>query len=467
MSTLVNALGFFTSSTPAAAATKDVRSKEEILKKRKDTIGSKCQIFYSDDPFMVSRASMQYLYDEKGNKFLDCISNVQHVGHCHPKVVDAITKQLSTSTCNVRFVSTQLTDCAEQILSTLPGLDTVLFCNSGSEANDLALRLARDYTKHKDAIVIEHAYHGHVTTTMELSPYKFDHGSTVSQPEWVHVAPCPDVFRGKHRLADNELTDEEKLYAAGKQYSDDVKNILNDVESRERGVAAYFAEALQSCGGQVIPPKDYFKDVASHVRKHGGLMVIDEVQTGFGRIGRKYWAHQLYDDGFIPDIVTMGKPMGNGFPVSAVATRKEIADALGGEVGYFNTYGGNPVACAAVISVMKIVKDENLLEHSQAMGEKLEVALRDLQKKHECIGDIRGVGLFWGIDLVKDRQTREPDQKLAIATILALRKSFGILLNADGPYTNILKIKPPLCFNSDNIMETVTALDQVLTLMNR
>ncbi|PIC36229.1 hypothetical protein B9Z55_015303 [Caenorhabditis nigoni] len=408
---------------------------------------SKCQIFYSDDPFMVSRASMQYLFDEHGNQFLDCISNVQHVGHCHPKVVEAISKQLATSTCNVRFVSTQLTEL--------------------SEANDLALRLGRDYTKHKDAIVIEHAYHGHVTTTMELSPYKFDHGSSVSQPDWVHVAPCPDVFRGKHRLEDNELTDEEKLYAAGKQYSDDVKSILDDVESKKRGVAAYFAEALQSCGGQVIPPKDYFKDVATHVRNHGGLMIIDEVQTGFGRIGRKYWAHQLYDDGFVPDIVTMGKPMGNGFPVSAVATRKEIADALGGEVGYFNTYGGNPVACAAVISVMKVVKEENLLEHSQAMGEKLEVALRDLQKKHECIGDIRGVGLFWGIDLVKDRKTREPDQKLAIATILALRKSFGILLNADGPYTNILKIKPPLCFNSDNILETVTAVDQVLTLMNR
>lgn len=317
---------------------------------------------------------------------------------------------------------------------------------------------------------------------MELSPYKFDHGSSVSQPEWVHVAPCPDVFRGKHRLADKDLSNEEMLYQAGKQYSEDVKAILVDVESRNRGVAAYFAEALQSCGGQVIPPKDYFKDVASHVRNHGGLMVIDEVQTGFGRIGSKYWAHQLYDDGFIPDIVTMGKPMGNGFPVSAVATRKEIADALGGAVGYFNTvkahfqkqfkllsfqYGGNPVACAAVISVMKVVKEENLLDHSQKMGEKLEVALRELQTKHECIGDIRGVGLFWGIDLVKSRQTREPDHELALATILALRKSFGILLNADGPYTNILKIKPPLCFNADNILETVTAVDQVLTLMNR
>ncbi|CAI5447178.1 unnamed protein product [Caenorhabditis angaria] len=464
--TLVNTLGFFGWNSTAEAV-KDERTKEEILNKRKNTIGSTCQIFYSDNPFMVSRASMQYLYDENGKRFLDCISNVQHVGHCHPTVVEAISKQLATSTCNVRFVSTQLADCAEQLLKTLPGLDTILFCNSGSEANDLALRLARDYTKHHDAIVIEHAYHGHVTTTMEMSPYKFDHGSSLSQPEWVHVAPCPDVYRGKHRLEDSELRNAEKLYEAGKQYSNDVQEILKNVEEKNRGVAAYFAEALQSCGGQVIPPKDYFKDVASHVRSHGGLIVIDEVQTGFGRIGSKYWAHQLYDDGFIPDIVTMGKPMGNGFPVSAVATRKEIADALGGSVGYFNTYGGNPVACAAVISVMKVVREENLLAHSQKMGEELEVALNELKQKHESIGDIRGVGLFWGIDLVKSRDSREPDQRLALDVILELRQKYGILLNADGPYTNILKIKPPLCFDKSNVLETVSALDQVLTHFNR
>ncbi|CAB3409374.1 unnamed protein product [Caenorhabditis bovis] len=467
MSTLVNALGFFGSSATAADAVKDVRTKDEILLKRKNTIGSKCQMFYTDDPFMVSRASMQYIYDENGKQFLDCISNVQHVGHCHPKVVDAISKQLATSTCNVRFVSTALTDCAEQILATLPGLDTVLFCNSGSEANDLALRLARDYTKHTDAVVIEHAYHGHVTTTMEMSPYKFDHGSTVAQPEWVHVAPCPDVYRGKHRLSDDELNDESKLIKTGKMYSDDVLAIIENAEKKGRTIAAYFAEALQSCGGQVIPPNEYFKDVARHVRDHGGLMVIDEVQTGFGRIGSKYWAHQLYNDGFQPDIVTMGKPMGNGFPVSAVATRKEIADTLGGSVGYFNTYGGNPVACAAVISVMKVIREERLLSHSEKMGKILEKDLNELKKKHECIGDVRGVGMFWGIDLVKSRETREPDQKLALAVILALRRHHGILLNADGPHTNILKIKPPLCFDSSNIGETISALDEVLTQMSR
>ncbi|VDM60543.1 unnamed protein product [Angiostrongylus costaricensis] len=424
-------------------AAKMVRKCEKI-----QNLKSKCQIFYQDDPFMVSKASMQYLYDEKGMQYLDCISNVQHVGHCHPQVVGAISRQLATSTCNVRFVSQKLTDCAEELLKTLPGLDTVLFCNSGSEANDLALRLARDYTQHTDVIVLNHAYHGHVTTTMQMSPYKFDHGSTILQPEWVHVAPTPDIYRGEYRLSDAELNDPQRLQKAGIYYSDAVKNII------EKVVAAYFAEALQSCGGQVLPPPGYFAEVARHVRSHGGLVVIDEVQTGFGRVGKKFWAYQLCDDGFCPDIVTMGKPMGNGFPVSAVVTTRKIANALGGSVGYFNTYGGNPVACAAVLGVMRVIREEKLLDHSQAMGEEFERQLSQLKKKYQCIGDVRGVGLFWGIDLVKDRSTREPDQKLALSLILKLRRERGILLNADGPHTNILKIKPPLCFNKQNLMDS-------------
>ncbi|VDK56399.1 unnamed protein product [Anisakis simplex] len=464
--------------------------KQQLLQKRKECIGSKCQMFYKDDPFVVSKASMQYIYDESGRKYIDCISNVQHVGHCHPKVVDAITTQLSLSTCNVRFVSAKLTECAEELLKTLPGLDTVLFCNSGSEANDLALRLARDYTQHQDVIVLDHAYHGHVTTTMQLSPYKFDHECTIKQPDWVHVvrvyihfvfllhvfriayriqspnsilksklnilAPCPDVYRGVHRLADEDLNNPSALSDMGDQYAMDVKNIINNMHENERQLAAYFAEALQSCGGQVLPPKGYFSTVAKYVRQAGGLIVIDEVQTGFGRVGNTFWAHKLNDEGdifieFIPDIITMGKPMGNGFPVSAVVTRKEIADTLGGKVGYFNTYGGNPVACAAALSVMNVIKEENLLEHSQVIGELFEKKLNQLKAKHQCIGDVRGVGLFWGIDLVRDRCSREPDSELALRVILKLRSQLGVLLSVDGPYSNILKIKPPLCFSKADL----------------
>ncbi|KAI1733054.1 aminotransferase class-III domain-containing protein [Ditylenchus destructor] len=359
-------------------------NKTELLQKRKKYIGSKCQIFYDKDPFVVSSASMQYLYDEEGNQFIDCISNVQH-------------------------------ECAEQLLKTLPGLDTVLFCNSGSEANDLAMRLARDFTNNEDIIVLDHAYHGHITSTMMISPYKFDHGSTIMKPEWVHVAPVPDVYRGQFPLEDNELCDESKLMEAGQKYANSVHEILESTKQNNRRVAAYIAEALQSCGG------------------------------------------------FIPDIVTMGKPMGNGFPVAAVVTRKEIADKLGGEAAYFNTYGGNPVACAAVLGVLKVINDEKLLDHSQKMGGLFERELRALMQKHNCIGDIRGVGMFWGLDIVKDRRSREPDSELALALIMKLRQQYGVLLNADGPHTNILKFKPPLCFSESDLRESVSALDKALS----
>ncbi|KHN88300.1 Alanine--glyoxylate aminotransferase 2-like [Toxocara canis] len=466
MDVVVQALGYFNMGATDVRTSETQPSsspcKQLLLQKRKNVIGSKCQIFYRDDPFVVSRAFMQYLYDESGRKFIDCISNVQHVGHCHPKVLEAITRQLSLSTCNVRFVSSKLTECAEELLKTLPGLDTVLFCNSGSEANDLALRLARDFTQHHDTIVVDHAYHGHVTTTMEMSPYKFDHGCTIKQPEWVHVVPCPDVYRGMYRLDDNELHNELALCEAAHKYANEVQQVIDNLQHNGRKLAAFFSEALQSCGGQVIPPKGYFRAVAKHVRKAGGLVVMDEVQTGFGRIGSTFWAHKLNDEGFVADIVTMGKPMGNGFPVSAVVTRKEIADALGGNVEYFNTYGGNPVACAAVLGVLNVIKEDNLLTHSQRIGELFEEKFNELKAKHECIGDVRGVGLFWGIDLVRDRQSREPNTELASALILELRRQFGVLLSADGPFSNIIKIKPPLCFNESDLLCTVNSIDHAL-----
>jgi ethanolamine-phosphate phospho-lyase len=472
MDFVVQACGFFQTFNDTAKGAlgwpiPPLLNKKELLTKRENFIGSKCQLFYQNDPFVVTRGSMQYLYDEIGRKFTDCISNVQHVGHCHPTVVDSICKQVATATCNTRFVSPLLTECAEELLKTVAGtgLDTVLFCNSGSEANDLAVRLARDYTKHQDVIVLDHAYHGHLTTTMQMSPYKFDHGCTIPQPEWVHKAPVPDVFRGRHRLGDEELNCEDALLVAGQAYANDVRDIIKAAEANGRNVSAFLAEALQSCGGQIIPPEGYMTSVAKYVREHGGIMIIDEVQTGFGRIGDKFWAHQLHNDGFVPDIITMGKPMGNGFPVAAVVTRKEIADSLGGAVGYFNTYGGNPVACAAVLGVLKVIKDENLLEHSKMMGKEFERELNNLKEKHECVGDVRGVGMFWGIDLVKDRKTREPATELALNLIMKLRKEYNVLLNADGPHSNILKYKPPLCFNENDLIQSVQALDQALTAL--
>jgi len=362
-------------------------------------------------------------------------------------------------------VSSKLTECAEAILKTLPSeLDTVLFCNSGSEANDLAMRLARDFTGNEDMLVLDHAYHGHLISTMQISPYKFDHGSTVKKPEWVHVAPAPDSYRGKYRLSDEELLDSKARQDNAKLYTDDLSHqIQEEILGKGRTLAAFIAEALQSCGGQILPAKDYFTQVAKHVREAGGLMIMDEVQTGFGRVGTHFWAHQMNDGvDFVPDILTIGKPIGNGFPVSCVITRKEIADKLGGQVGYFNTYGGNPVACAAVLAVLEAIERDNLVEHSRQMSAHFERELRALQAKHECIGDVRGAGMFWGLDIVKDRQTREPATQLALDLCMLLREEYGVLLNADGPHTNILKYKPPMCFNQENLIISVHAIDHAL-----
>nr|CAD2146500.1 unnamed protein product [Meloidogyne enterolobii] len=441
-------------------------TKTTLIEKRNLFLGSKCQTFYSADPFVVSRAFMQYIFDEQGNRFIDCISNVQHVGHCHPHVVQAIATQSSLSTCNIRFVSPILGECSKALINTLhPSLNTIFYCNSGSEANDLALQLARDWTGGNDAIVLENAYHGHITTAAQLSPYKSEHGANIKRPEWVHIAPTPDVYRGKYRLSDEELNSPEALKNAGELYSRDISVLLEELNKNERKLAAFFAEALQSCGGQIIPPPGYFQSVAKEIHDNGGLMIVDEVQTGFGRVGDTFWAHQLFGNGeeeFIPDILTMGKPMGNGYPVSAVVTRREIADKLCGNAEYFNTYGGNPVSCAASLAVLQVIEKEHLLQHSKQMGILFKQKLEILKSKYFCIGDIRGVGMFWGLDLVKCRKTREPATNLAGKLILKLRKEYGILLNADGPFGNVLKFKPPLCFNSDNLENVIKALDECL-----
>ncbi|KAH7699650.1 Protein T01B11.2 a [Aphelenchoides avenae] len=465
MDLLVQAFGYFNVHNSALTdkVTKaNASSKDDILAKRRRLIGSKCQTFFEEDPLIVSKASMQYIYDDAGNKFTDCISNVQHVGHCHPAVVEAISNQLANSTCNVRFVSSKLNECAEELLKTLPGLDTVLFCNSGSEANDLAVRLARDFTQNHDVVVLDHAYHGHLTTTLAMSPYKFDHGCSVKKPDWVRVAPPPDVYRGVHRLTDQDLHSEEMLEQMGMLYASEVNNVFNEIQADGRSTCAFIAEALQSCGGQVLPPKGYWSEVGRHAKEHGALVIVDEVQTGFGRVGSTFWAHQLDGTGFVPDIITMGKPMGNGFPVSAVVTRKEIADKLGGNVGYFNTYGGNPVACAAVLGVLSVIRSENLLNHSERMSKLFHEELEKLHEKHECIGDVRGVGMFWGVDLVVSRETREPATRLANDVVMKLRQEYGVLLSADGPHSNVLKFKPPLCFNASDLKKAVSALDSAL-----
>ncbi|GFS39297.1 ethanolamine-phosphate phospho-lyase [Trichonephila inaurata madagascariensis] len=392
-------------------------SREETLRLRKTYIGESCTLFFEQDPLKIVRGEGQYMYDENGKQYLDCINNVAHVGHSHPRVTRAATEQMSLLCTNSRYLHDNLVLYAQKLIATFPPkLNVCYFVNSGSEANDLALRLARAHTGHEDVIVLNGAYHGNLSTSTDMSPMKFEKISG-GKKDYVHVAALPCSYRG-------EFTKEEYGDAVGQKIS---------------------RQSLQ------IRPSSW------------GVCVADEVQTGFGRVGKHMWAFQLQGEDICPDIVTIGKPMGNGHPVAAVITTKEIARNFKGlGVSYFNTYGGNPVSMAIANAVLEIIEDEDLMTHADVIGQKLIDDLKDLQTRHQIIGDVRGVGFFIGIDLVKDRISKAPATEEA-AYIIARMKQEGVLLSAEGKYENVLKFKPPMVFNEENAETLVKKLDSVLT----
>ncbi|KAK5875959.1 hypothetical protein CesoFtcFv8_026982 [Champsocephalus esox] len=429
--------------------------KNKTLDLRKKHIGPSCKIFFSHDPIKIIRAKGQYMYDEKGHQYLDCINNVAHVGHCHPDVVKAGAQQMELLNTNSRFLHDNLVLYAQRLQDTLPNkLSVCYFVNSGSEANDLALRLAWQYTGHKDIITLDNAYHGHVSSLIDISPYKFHHASDAELNQSVHVAPSPDVYRGKYRA---DHPDPATAYA------DEVKDIIHGVCEKGGKIAAFIAESLQSCGGQVIPPPGYFQQVAEHVRKAGGIFIADEVQVGFGRVGSHFWAFQLQGEDFVPDIVTMGKPIGNGHPMSCVVTTREVAEAfMSSGMEYFNTFGGNPVSCAIGMAVLDVIEKEDLQGNALRVGRHLTRLLEKQKEKHPLVGDIRGRGLFSGVELVKDRLKLTPATAEAQEVIYKLKEQY-ILLSADGPHRNVLKFKPPMCFSTENADMVVEKIDQILT----
>ncbi|XP_055012436.1 ethanolamine-phosphate phospho-lyase isoform X2 [Boleophthalmus pectinirostris] len=356
---------------------------------------------------------------------------------------------------NSRFLHDNIVLFAQKLQSTLPEkLSVCYFVNSGSEANDLALRLARQYTGHKDVITLENAYHGHVSSLIDISPYKFHQMPDFKMNPSVHVAPSPDVYRGKYRRDHHD---------PATAYANEVQDIIHKVEKKGGRIAAFIAESLQSCGGQVIPPVGYFQKVAEHVRKAGGVFIADEVQVGFGRVGSNFWAFQLQGDDFVPDIVTMGKPIGNGHPLSCVVTTKEVAEAfMKSGMEYFNTFGGNPVSCAIGLAVLDVIEKEDLQGNALRVGGYLCSVLEKHKKKHPLIGDIRGCGLFVGVELVRDQYKLTPATAEAQEVIYRLKEQH-ILLSADGPHRNVLKFKPPLCFTKEDVDFVVEKIDHILT----
>ncbi|CAM4177963.1 aminotransferase class III-fold pyridoxal phosphate-dependent enzyme [Flavobacterium weaverense] len=422
---------------------------ETILKERKQYLGNNLSISYNTK-LKIDKGALQYLYDDQGNTFLDCVNNVSHVGHCHPTVVKAMQKQIATLNTNTRYLNDAIVEYAKRLTGTLPEELTVCyFTNSGSEANDLAIRMSRHFTKQKDVIVLDHAYHGTSTTAIEMSPYKFDGKGGFGKMLYIHKAQNPDMYRGAFKYGDNQ---------AGEKYAQDVDRIILSLEIESKKPAAFICETLLGVGGQIALPPNYLKEVYTKVRKTGGICIADEVQVGFGRVGTKFWGFELQD--VVPDIVVLGKPIGNGHPLAAVITTKKIADAFNNGMEYFNTFGGNPVSMATGLAVLNVIEEEELQKNVLEVGNYLLHRLASLKPKYNIIGDVRGNGLFVGVELVKDRITMEPAVP-EIDHIVERMKDRGFLMSTDGPLYNVLKIKPPIIFSKENADAFVDNLDQV------
>ncbi|HSR50253.1 MAG TPA: aminotransferase class III-fold pyridoxal phosphate-dependent enzyme [Acidobacteriota bacterium] len=426
-------------------------ASDDLLARRRRLLGPNLSLAYRR-PLHIVRGAGQYLYDAQGRRYLDIYNNVPHVGHSHPRVVEAGCRQMALLNTNTRYLNESTVRYAERLAATFPEpLKVCYFTASGSEATELALRLARAHTGQHDLIVSDGAYHGHTTTLIDISPYKAEGPGGRGLPEWVHKAPLPDTFRGLIR-ADREDPETGRRYAAFLQ------PLIEEIRGRGRGLCAFMIESIPSCGGQIVLPRGYLKQAYRLVREAGGVCIADEVQVGFGRVGTHMWGFQTQD--VVPDIVALGKPIANGHPLAAVITTPEIAASFDTGMEFFSTYGGNTVSCAVALEVLRIIQEDSLQEHAQRMGLYLHEGLTQLQSEFPVLGDVRGLGLFRGIELVDDPQERTPGARQATYLSNRLCQN-GILTGIDGPQHNVLKLRPPLPFDrpdADFFLETLKVL---------
>ncbi|MDH4057600.1 MAG: aminotransferase class III-fold pyridoxal phosphate-dependent enzyme [Cyclobacteriaceae bacterium] len=425
-------------------------TKKEIVEFRKKHVGKNLSISYQV-PVKMVRGNGVFLFDDSGKRYLDTVNNVAHVGHEHPRVVAAGQQQMAVLNTNTRYLHDNLVKFVEALLETMPAeLNVAYIVNSGSEANELALRLAKNFTSQKDMIVSEVGYHGNTNACVEISSYKFDGRGGKGAAPHVHVVPIPDVYRGLYQSSDP---------SAGTKYADHVSKAVENIQSLGRKPAAIIFEPVISCGGQIELPLNFLKEAYHHVRKAGGVCIADEVQTGCGRAGNSFWTFQQHN--VVPDIVTIGKPIGNGHPLGVVVTTQAIADSFNNGMEYFNTFGGNPVSCAIGLEVLKVIKEEGLQENAKVVGQYLKGGLQNLMNEFLIIGDVRGPGLFIGFELVKNRETKEPATEQASYLANRMRDK-GILMSTDGPFNNVLKIKPPMVFSRANSDFLIAAINSVL-----
>ncbi len=426
-----------------------MQAKDSLSALRNKYLSPSFSLSYKD-PLNIVRGNGQYLYDSNGIKYLDGVNNIQHVGHSHPKIIEAADAQFKKLNTNTRYLDETVLNYARSLTKKLPeGLNKCFFTNSGSESNDLALRLARKYANSRETIVLDGAYHGHLISLIEISPYKFNGPGGEGPAEYVHTLPMPDPFRGKYRG-----------YDSGPLYFKEMEEVLKKLQLDKKKISAFISESVMGCGGQIFPPDGFLEPSYDAVREQGGLCIADEVQIGFGRLGEVFWGFE--SQGLRPDIVTLGKSIGNGHPLSVVVTSDSIAEKFHNGMEYFNSFGGNPVSCAVGQAVLEIIEEEELQKNALEVGQALLKMLNDLKRNHDLIGDVRGQGLFIGIELIENMESLTPYAK-ATKQIVELMKEDRILLSVDGPDHNVIKIKPPMVFNSDNALFLVETLDKILS----
>jgi alanine-glyoxylate transaminase/(R)-3-amino-2-methylpropionate-pyruvate transaminase len=429
-------------------------SRDEILALRREFVNPAVFTLYRQ-PIMIVEGKMQYLFDETGRRYLDLLGGIVtvSVGHCHPRVLRAIEDQLRTlQHATTIYLHPNLPLLAEKLASRMPpGLGVTYFVNSGSEANDLAITMTRLFTGNHDVIALRNAYHGGSPSAMGLTSHhtwKFP----TQQGSGIHHALCPDPYRSPLDGSPEEIA---------RQSAGDIRDLIRF--STPGKVAAFIAEPIQGVGGVTTGAPNYLKEAYAVTREHGGLCIADEVQTGFGRTGAHYWGFENF--GVTPDIVTMAKGIGNGIPLAAVTTRREIAATLGQKI-HFNTFGGNPVSMAAGLAVLDVIEEEGLQENARVIGDRLLAGFRALQAQHRLVGDIRGMGLMLGIELVKDRESRLPATTETLE-VLEMCREQGVLLGKGGLTGNVLRIKPPMCITAADADFAIDVLDRALTWAER
>ncbi|HNP36177.1 MAG TPA: aminotransferase class III-fold pyridoxal phosphate-dependent enzyme [Woeseiaceae bacterium] len=416
-----------------------------LIARRNRFMGPSYQLFY-EQPVQLVRGQGTWMFAADGRRLLDCYNNVASVGHAHPHVVAAITRQVATLNTHTRYLQRKVIDYAERLAGTMPGeLSVCLFVCSGTEANDLALRIARTVTGKNGAIVMESAYHGNSNAVMALTTADYP---ADERPDWLLAVEPPNLYRGPYRAGDED---------AGDKYAALLDPAIDELGRRKEGLAALFIDTIFDSNGTLLAPQNYFEKCYARVRAAGGLCVADEVQAGFGRLGDHLWGFADY--GVTPDIVTLGKPMGAGHPVAAVVTTPAIARAFAARFSYFNTFGGNPVSAAAASAVLDVIENENILQNVREVGAYLRAGLARLKTRYPVIGDVRGKGLIYGLELVADAETQRPLEAEA-RRMRDLMLGEGVLIGSTGRFENVVKIRPPMVFSKENADTLLHALER-------